>query len=764
MRDKNNILNIFFENCLCQLFLCVLLLAILIIPKTSVAEQKEWLVLKGDISDQEMIQYHEKFTPLSKIQIDPFYRGVLWFKWTIPKSKIKQELPFIFFKSISDCDQTFWNGELIGATGVVEDNLYYLPHLPRLYRIPKKHVREENTLLIKTYKIGWYYDRAGPSTTPIISSEKPLKHKVLKTRFLRSYIYLTFGFILIILGLFFLWTHIFAKTEIKNVFIGLSIIFIGLHSIFYSFVPYEFFPFHSQILKIHCICLYLCLLTLFFSLAQKSILRKLLFFVTLGYCIGLFFTDNFNEVIKVYFTWYLALLFFGSILCYYVYKDIAQKGMSLISTALILTIVVSSVDVFLSILGLYHLEISSYVFMLFSIFVVTTLTRDFSNSYREIESEVKRRSQDLAQYAEKLILSDREKSRYLSHLMHDLRSPLTAIGSILRHQLPQSQDKELISQTAKRIDVLTQQIHDYQNLKITDSSVRKQKNVATIRTQETFSTLLLADLEKCLSEKKSKHLFLQDVQIEKNYDPSVVLSSTFMDSDSLARIFSNLLDNAFEALGELGKIQIHAKQKNMHSIEISIRDNGKGIDQEDLPKVLQEGFSKGKDKGTGFGLSSAKNILESFGGSLSIESKIHEGTCTTITLLSQKCSAPFAANIDLRKISKLVLIDDEKQNQQTWNSLISPHKELVYFDKLGEFTKSEFLKNPSHKNICFVFDHEFMYEPHLDVFSVIEKLQSQNIYLCSNHYQLPILQSKCLEHKVLLIAKPLLLYMKCIQS
>ncbi|MCB0326487.1 MAG: HAMP domain-containing histidine kinase, partial [Bdellovibrionales bacterium] len=473
-------------------------------------------MFKGDISDQEMIQHHEnyEFKPRSSFPETWNEKGVFWLKWIFKDQEISSlSSPSIYLENFSDSEIVYLNGQKIGSKGIFGEKKYYLPHSTSFYEILQHE--KSNVLLIKVYRENSFYFYAlgkfieKPEFINIEEAEK----KFLEHRKKRSIAYFIIGLILIFSGSIFCILHFFSKGLSEKILIGISTVFFGLHGVFFSGLLYEYFHNFLNILKIHCITIILCFYTIFsWFLANigflKSTYKNIIFYICIVYCIIISLHQDFDQIIRIYFSWYVVLIISCVFLIYKIFGFIFRGIFKTDHIFFLLCIILSLIECILTYNSVEHRDIATYGFMSFFLLTIGSLTRDFSNSYREIESEVKRRSQDLAQYAEKLILSDREKSRYLSHLMHDLRSPLTAIGSILRHQLPQSQDKELISQTAKRIDVLTQQIHDYQNLKITDSSVRKQKNVATIRTQETFSTLLLADLEKCLSEKKSKHLFL----------------------------------------------------------------------------------------------------------------------------------------------------------------------------------------------------------------------------------------------------------------
>jgi signal transduction histidine kinase len=109
--------------------------------------------------------------------------------------------------------------------------------------------------------------------------------------------------------------------------------------------------------------------------------------------------------------------------------------------------------------------------------------------------------------------------------------------------------------------------------------------------------------------------------------------------DHLVRALANLIKNAYEAyaLGptryEPGTVWIRAQAVDARWLEIIIQDHGAGLGEDDLEEVRR--FVPGgtsKAEGTGFGLPTAKRMLEAHGGSLSIESQDGQGTVVTVTM------------------------------------------------------------------------------------------------------------------------------------
>ena len=91
-------------------------------------------------------------------------------------------------------------------------------------------------------------------------------------------------------------------------------------------------------------------------------------------------------------------------------------------------------------------------------------------------------------------------------------------------------------------------------------------------------------------------------------------------------------EKIIDAIEKDGMIHIKT-QKDDSRIVISIKDNGPGISKENLQKVFDPFFTtKEAGKGTGLGLSASYNIIEKLGGTITVESKLSEGTVFKVKL------------------------------------------------------------------------------------------------------------------------------------
>ncbi len=119
---------------------------------------------------------------------------------------------------------------------------------------------------------------------------------------------------------------------------------------------------------------------------------------------------------------------------------------------------------------------------------------------------------------------------------------------------------------------------------------------------------------------------------------ATTLENVNIDPDRLEQVLTNLIDNAVRHTPPGGSVTIRASGENPLVLEVA--DTGSGIPQEDLPFVFERFYKADKARtrgraGTGLGLAIAKNIVDSHGGTISVQSKMGEGTCFTILLPQQ---------------------------------------------------------------------------------------------------------------------------------
>ncbi|MEW6348322.1 MAG: ATP-binding protein [Thermodesulfobacteriota bacterium] len=123
----------------------------------------------------------------------------------------------------------------------------------------------------------------------------------------------------------------------------------------------------------------------------------------------------------------------------------------------------------------------------------------------------------------------------------------------------------------------------------------------------------------------------RDIEIEVDFGDDIPRLTT--DASQLQQVFLNILDNAIDAVGNFGKIQVRSGVNSSRGSElfVEIVDNGPGMPKEMAKRIFDPFFTtKSPGQGTGLGLSISHSIVEKLGGNIEVDSVQGRGTTFTI--------------------------------------------------------------------------------------------------------------------------------------
>jgi two-component system nitrogen regulation sensor histidine kinase NtrY len=131
---------------------------------------------------------------------------------------------------------------------------------------------------------------------------------------------------------------------------------------------------------------------------------------------------------------------------------------------------------------------------------------------------------------------------------------------------------------------------------------------------------------------KAVELYKNDTHVKVSIKQSGKKLPVYSDRSQLLRVFTNLLENAKQAMpaDKPGNIDVSVTSSNQDAI-ITIADNGHGIPDDVVTKLFQPYFTT-KSSGTGLGLAMTKKIIEFWKGEIWFETKEGEGTTFYIKL------------------------------------------------------------------------------------------------------------------------------------
>jgi len=301
-----------------------------------------------------------------------------------------------------------------------------------------------------------------------------------------------------------------------------------------------------------------------------------------------------------------------------------------------------------------------------------------------LEQEMALNQKEMAQ----LKTLDTFKNRFFAYVSHEFKTPLTIIIGLaerLRRQQKDTAVADNIAQQGQALLELVDQMVDIARLE--EQSLRLnvlQGNFCRYIRYLTESIRPLADFGKVRLD-----MFTPDRDIVMDFDPL-----------RLRYIVSNLLSNAVRHTPPGGSVQVRVLEDGPDSVRLEIADTGSGISPEDLPHIFER-YYRGKHEADahasqhfGLGLAFVKDLVELFGGTISVNSTPGRGTTFGIALpitrnakpMTTQPLAPHSApnivpsNGDTRSSQAqplLLVVEDNPDIAAYLHSFLRPHFHLI---------------------------------------------------------------------------------------
>ncbi len=164
----------------------------------------------------------------------------------------------------------------------------------------------------------------------------------------------------------------------------------------------------------------------------------------------------------------------------------------------------------------------------------------------------------------------------------------------------------------------------FKHLKILDKKVNSANNIINDLldiTRTKVPTLELTDLNKTVRNA------LSNITIPENITLNIKLAKipkSMFDREQIQRVIQNLIMNAIQAMTEGGKLTIQTT-KHENNVKLIVKDTGVGIPKKDIDKLFTPLFTT-KAKGIGLGLVICKQLVEGHKGTITVKSKVGEGS------------------------------------------------------------------------------------------------------------------------------------------
>lgn len=207
---------------------------------------------------------------------------------------------------------------------------------------------------------------------------------------------------------------------------------------------------------------------------------------------------------------------------------------------------------------------------------------------------------------------------FISTVSHELRTPLTSIRGFADTLLT-SYDRLTQEQREKFLLIIKEQSNRLINLVENLLTVSKMQSDKELMVYKTVDIAPIVDYAVQMIKNQYKtHKYVC------NYDKN--LPKIMVDTDKLQQILLNLIDNASKYSSENSTVTVSLGQNyNDNTLNISVKDEGIGIKQEDLNKIFNK-FSRidspltRKIQGNGLGLYITKTLVEKMNGKIDVKS------------------------------------------------------------------------------------------------------------------------------------------------
>lgn len=220
------------------------------------------------------------------------------------------------------------------------------------------------------------------------------------------------------------------------------------------------------------------------------------------------------------------------------------------------------------------------------------------------------------------------RKTHLATLIHDLKSPLNAVQVALKYILSRDEKNPLKTVWKFLNDIFETNLHLL-------SIINDILTVYKFESGEIHLEIKPANIEKIVSDViKTMTPLLTEKESSVNIFIPKDIPKLKIDKIKINRLLTNLISNATIHNAKGIKITISAKKIDEHTVQLSVKDNGKGIPDSEKHKIFERFPSqkRGPSTSTGIGLYLSKQIAEAHGGEIWFDTKIGKGTTFYFTL------------------------------------------------------------------------------------------------------------------------------------
>ena len=245
----------------------------------------------------------------------------------------------------------------------------------------------------------------------------------------------------------------------------------------------------------------------------------------------------------------------------------------------------------------------------------TALAKGFNNMTKRISDQIT-----------ELEIAAEQKGQLVDNLSHEMRTPLTSIHGYAEYLLSAAVDEE------ERIDALLCIMSESERLSKLSRSLLDISYVGNTRPE--FERVELSEVFSLVGKRFELPAKNMDTKLEIEETELGVSANSVL----CELLISNLVDNALKACrsSEEKSVSVSARFDGDH-VSIKVSDSGRGMTEQEMVHITEPFYRTDKarsraDGGAGLGLALCRKIVDAYGGELSFDSHIGEGTVVTVKL------------------------------------------------------------------------------------------------------------------------------------
>ena len=271
-----------------------------------------------------------------------------------------------------------------------------------------------------------------------------------------------------------------------------------------------------------------------------------------------------------------------------------------------------------------------------------TLMEDEEGSHliigtNNIDAQIKREEEYRRKIEE---ARDKAKNDFLTNVSHDIRTPMNAIVGYTNIANSHLNEPETVRDCLNKIGSSSHFLLSMINDVLDYSQIERGDLQLNVSDFDLFDVLRrIEDITSLQARNKALTIYYHDKDIRDHYVRG--------DELRIEQVLINIISNAIKYTPESGSVEIIVKQleetgANTNRYRFIIRDTGIGISKEYLPYIF-DSFSREKKttinevQGTGLGLAITAKLVKQMNGTISVESKVNEGSQFTVELDLEKC-------------------------------------------------------------------------------------------------------------------------------